>query len=173
MSFYDTAVTHIRASRLTDAEFLYTPSQVALACLHLSDRALAQRWLDYKYPNPQSGTFESEELRKQSEDAHAVIAAAIEVICDMIKNHGHAPEVEVVRNVDRRLRLCKNPEKVPGSKAFLAKQAEDEKKAEQKRNRKAQEETEKMEGDDPFGQPAVGGGLALVDYDDDDDDDDD
>lgn len=75
--------------------------------------------------------------------------------------------MEAVREVDRRLRICKNPEKVVGSKAYLAKQAEEERKAEEKRNKKA---SDIQKGQiDPFGEEIQS--TNLVDYDDDDDDD--
>lgn len=61
-----------------------------------------------------------------------------------------------MRNVDRRLKLCKNPEKVPGSKAYLAKKAEEERKAEEKRNRKADEVRKAMEDGDHFGEELGG-----------------
>lgn len=89
----------------------------------------------------------------------------------MIAHSGRPPDVESVREVDRRLKLCKNPEKVVGSKAYLAKKAEDEKKAEQKRNRKAVEVEKILNEDDPFGDELGGQRPGLVDYDDDDDDD--
>lgn len=61
------------------------------------------------------------------------------------------------------MRLCKNPEKVVGSKAYLARKEEQERKAAEKRSRKA-------EGvgpdEDPFGHEL---GKPLDDDDDDDD----
>lgn len=49
----------------------------------------------------------------------------------------------------KRLRLCKNPERVVGSKAYLAKKAEEEAKAKEKRERKAEDVKRRMsdEGD--------------------------
>lgn len=64
--------------------------------------------------------------------------------------------MESVRTVDRRLKLCKNPEKEPGSKAYLAKKAEEERKAEEKRNKKADEVRRAMEDGDPFGDELNG-----------------
>lgn len=72
-----------------------------------------------------------------------------------------------MREVDRRLKLCKNPEKVVGSKAYAKKQDEAERKAEEKRRRKAAETRKAMEDGDPFGSELTGD--AGVDDDDDDD----
>jgi len=74
----------------------------------------------------------------------------------MITQFGHPPDVESVRTVDRRLKLCKNPEKVVGTKAYLAKKAEEERKAEKKRNRKADEVRKAIENGDPFGEELSG-----------------
>lgn len=150
-SCYDTALKHVRASRLTDAELIYTPSQIGLACLSLASPSLAATWLRSKYPD----TPEPPAL------------AVVETISTLIVAHGSPPDVEAVREVDRRLKLCKNPEKVVGSKAYAKKQDEAERKAEEKRRRKAAETRKAMEDGDPFGSELTGD--AGVDDDDDDD----
>lgn len=147
---FNAAMTHVRASRLTDAELIYTPSQIALACLSMSSPDLVSRWYHSKLPDPSA----QERLRSTLE--------AIEV---MVTSQGHIPPVDSVREIDRRLTLCKNPEKTPGSQAFLAKQAEEERKAEEKRMRKTQLTKEAMENGDPFGEELPG----VKDLDDDDD----
>jgi cyclin H len=119
----------MRESRLTDAEMLYTPSQIALASFALASRELAERWA----------------MSKGATNALAVVDS----IAEMIQKHGNGPDVEAVREVDRRLRLCKNPEKVKGSKAYNAKIAEGEMKAREKRERKGMRQS--SEGD-PFGE---------------------
>lgn len=101
-----------------------------------------------------------------SNDALPVV---IEAIKTLITDMGVTPDVESVREVDKRLRLCKNPEKVVGSVAYLAKKAENEKKAEEKRNKKAVEVHQAMVDGDPFGNE-LRERPGLVDYDDDDDD---
>ena len=91
-------------------------------------------------------------------------------IKSLITSSGNPPNVESVRDVDRRLKLCKNPEKVVGSKAYLARKAEEEKKAEDKRNRKAVEVKNTVDDGDPFGDELGRQDIGLVDYDDDDED---
>lgn len=86
---------------------------------------------------------------------------------------GHPPDVEAVREVDRRLKLCKNPEKVPGSKAYLARQAAEQRRAEEKRNKKAEDVRKAVtEGGNPFGSELNEDEKAkqLAELDDDDDD---
>lgn len=96
-----------------------------------------------------------------------VQADSLNKIIDLIKvvitSEGQPPSVDSVREVDRRLKLCKNPEKVVGTKAYLAKKLDDERIAAEKRRKKAAE-TELAT--DPFGNELDKKGL--VDYDDDD-----
>lgn len=148
---YDSAVIHVRAARLTDAELIYTPSQIALASLSLSSPALAAQWASSK-----------------NVDCAFSLPSTIENIKTLITQTGQTPQVESVREVDRRLKLCKNPEKVVGSKAYLAKKAEEERKAEQKRNRKAEDSKRVIEDEDPFGVELAKDGGSVLDDDDDD-----
>jgi cyclin H len=150
---YDTALSHVRASRLTDAELIYTPSQIAIACMSLSSPSLASQWASSKSRSPHSVS---------------TLETTIDAVKYLIITSGHPPPVESVREVDRRLKLCKNPEKVVGSKAYLARKAEEERRAEEKRNRKAEEVRRVMDDGDPFGDE-LRGKDGLVDYDDDDD----
>lgn len=134
---------------MTDAELIYTPAQIALACLSIDAPNLAAEWA----------------RSKAAED----ILDVIEKIKNMILTSGSVPAVDKVREVDRRLKLCKNPEKVPGTKAYLAKQAEEERIAAEKRAKKVQEVQRAMEGEDPFGSDIAQKARAVAALDDDDD----
>ncbi|KAN0100741.1 Cyclin-like protein [Tylopilus felleus] len=151
---YETALKHVRDSRFTDTELIYAPSQIALAALSLASPLLAQKWFHSK-----------------SSEVDETLQTTINAIKDMIIQTGHPPDVEAVREVDRRLKLCKNPEKVVGSKAYLVRKAEEEHKAEAKRNKKAQEIRRALEGDDPFGNALNEGQpqQRTAELDDDDD----
>lgn len=157
---YDLALGHIRASRLTDAELIYSPSQIALAAFSLAAPEIALEWSASKissdFPPPSL-------LSTQS------LAGITERIQLLITSVGHPPNVDSVREVDRRLKLCKNPEKVVGSQAYLAKKAELEKQAEDRRTKKAVEVNQAMADGDPFGIVLADRPVGLVDYDDDDD----
>jgi cyclin H len=153
MSLYDTALKHIRASRLSDAELIYPPSQLALAALSLASPELASEWINARVTDVAS----MNDLKQ-----------VLDGVQTMIASQGQPPSVDDVREVDRRLRLCKNPEKVVGSNAYLAKKVDDERIAAEKRSKKAAESNKAMEGDDPFGTELKNKGL--VDYEDDDED---
>lgn len=159
MSIYDEALTHVRASRLTDAEFIYTPSQIALAALSSVSPEAATNWTEAKVPA---------DLVDVKLSASA-LRSTVEAIQWMILSSGQIPDVEAVREVDRRLRICKNPEKVPGTKAYLAKKAEGERLAEEKRARKMEILLNTV-AEDPFGEELKNETQrpGLVDYDDDD-----
>jgi cyclin H len=151
---YDTALRHVRVSRLSDAELIYTPSQIALASLSVASPELVAEWAESKFP-PGSPSL-------------STLQTMLASIRTLIETASRPVDVESVRGVDLRLKLCKNPEKVVGSKAYLAKKAQEDKKAEEKRNRKAVDVQKAMTEGDPFGDELAG---RLVDYDDDDDDD--
>ncbi|KAG1783799.1 cyclin-like protein [Suillus placidus] len=153
---YDIAIKHVRASRFTDAELIYTPSQIALASLALVSPVLAERWADSKAAQPLSATLDP----------------TLGSIKYIITQMGHPPDVEAVREVDRRLKLCKNPEKVPGSKAYLARQTAEQRRAEEKRNKKAEDVRRAVtESGNPFGSELNEDEKAkqLAELDDDDD----
>ncbi|KAI0274627.1 cyclin-like protein [Gloeopeniophorella convolvens] len=140
---YDSALQYIRTSRLTDAELIYPPSQIALACLSLAHPEIAASWA-------------------RSKNADAVLET-VEIIKQAITRDGNIPSVDVVREIDRRLKICKNPEKVVGSNAYLAKKSKEEKEAELKRIRKAESIKKAVAEGDPFGEE-----LAARTLDDDD-----
>lgn len=95
---------HARMSRLTDAEFIYAPSQIALASLYLASETHAEQWAKAKGVG--------------SGDNFNIIKEVAQMI-GRESDIGGGINVELVREVDRRLRLCKNPEKIPGTKAYV------------------------------------------------------
>ena len=84
------------------------------------------------------------------------------MLCAVIQEGTKLPGVDMVREVDRRLKLCKNPEKVVGSSAYLAKKAEEDRLATQKRTKKA-DDVRNTSGEDPFGSEL---GVTLDEDDD-------
>ena len=135
---YPKAASTILLLRLTDAEFLYTPSQIALAAFHLADPSLAERWLAAKL-----ALIESSKLRKappaESPSVEATIRDIVDPIVDLVEKGKKAVDVEMVREVDRRLKYCKNPEKDPESSLFKKRQAQEEEESQKKRAKKEQD----------------------------------
>jgi len=200
------AQTNLTNSRLTDAEFIYTPAQIALACIRAvttpNGKELVSRWLDDKESRARAANLSAKATRsalreaeraraakakialarrtkgkagaKAAEDEIAAAASStapaapvefddellesrplgmsrteleqtLDEIEKLIKDketggytgHGKGNEdVERVKEIDKRQKQCMNPEKVPGSKLFKKRQAEDE-KGDRKRARKS------------------------------------
>lgn len=163
---HDIALAHVRASRLTDAELVFAPSQIALACVALASPGLASAWARAKGSSSESIPGSPSDSASPTPDS--VVLQLLEPIKNMILTQGSPPEVEAVREVDRRLKLCKNPEKIVGSNAYNKKREAEERKAAEKRNRKAAQIRKAMVDGDPFGSEI--GDQIVVDDDDDDDD---
>lgn len=139
---YGQALERVRASRMTDAELIFTPSQIALACLHSVSPDLAEQWANLKSPNTADAVMET-----------------ISRIQEIIDTQSGPPDLAMVKDIDRRLKICTNPEKVVGSKAYMAKQAEIEAEAARKRTKKAEGLRANMERD-PFADDAPGATLV-------------
>ena len=102
----DGAVKSCKAARLTDLEFLYTPSQIALACFRLADPDLTEAWLLSKHPSapvPEQ-MINHEQVMGCADDIKKDLEAALRPV-----------DLDAVRSVDKRLKFCRNPEKDPSS----------------------------------------------------------
>jgi len=100
------ALEHLQNSRLSDVEFLYTPSQIGLACFRPTDTSLVDDFLSWRYEtDPLIYGVEKDRLME--------ILGEIE---ELIRGVG-TDEVDLkkVKEVDKRLKGCTNPEKIPGT----------------------------------------------------------
>ncbi|SPO26220.1 related to Cyclin H [Ustilago trichophora] len=179
-------------ARLTDAEFIYTPSQIALACLWAVEggKEIVSKWLDVKESRARTvalGAKARRQALRESETARAAkakiaqarrtkgkagakaaedeLAAAssnpapvvefedelissqplgmgrdelekvlgeIEALISARETGGFtgkgkgAEDVERVKEIDMRQKQCMNPEKVPGSRLYKKRQAQEE-----------------------------------------------
>jgi cyclin H len=131
---YRKALDFVRRSRLTDCEFIYTPSQIALAGIHTHSPELAISWgLTKGLPESTSS--------KICKDIESLVEREAKII-----------DVEAVREVDRRLRTCKNPEKTAGSVVYEKKKAVELKRASKRKDEKLAIARQAMlEEEDPFG----------------------
>jgi cyclin H len=142
----------MRAARLTDAELIYTPSQIAVACVYLADAQMAETYLS-------------------SKGSGNVLTTAQE-IAELIQRDGKGADVGLVKDIDRRLKLCKNPERVPGTKLYVwgwgtkrerltslarfeARQAKADATAEKKRSLKAASTQESLKSQDELFGPSI------------------
>lgn len=151
---YPRAYSIILSLRITDAEFLYTPSQIALAAFHMVNPSLTERWLRAKLDLKASS-----KLRKAQADEDDKMTMEV-IISDVVNpivalaeaaRAGKLTDVDKVRQVDRRLKFCKNPEKDPNSALYKKRQREKEEEAVSKKVKKDSDIREKHEAlGDPF-----------------------
>lgn len=107
------ALQHLRASRLTDAEFIYTPSQIALACFRLADSEMVDAFLDWRYD-----TADPDEVEVHGPPYGMERARLAQILGDvgaMIEQGSVDLDLKVIKGIDKRLKSCTNPEKVPGT----------------------------------------------------------
>jgi len=118
----------LRAARLTDLEFLWTPSQIACAAWWTADRAVTEPWLKAKADRV-ANTSSSGPTADQD---HVLASLGVDPLLQHIQDLSqiliqaqHKPiDKDRVTAVDRRLRFCRNPEKDPNSALFKIKQAQ-------------------------------------------------
>lgn len=85
---------------MTDVELIYTPSQIAFACFQSAAPELAEAWARGKLPNETEG-----------------LLTTATKIQGFIARDSDPPAIDLVKAIDKRLKICTNPEKVVGSKA--------------------------------------------------------
>ena len=104
------ASEYLSASRLTDAEFIYTPSQIALASLHLADKTVVESFLEWRYSQGDP-PFDID---------RNVLMGILDEIEVFIKDGKREVDMKKVKNVDKRLRQCTNPAKIPGTALWVS-----------------------------------------------------
>lgn len=100
-------------SRQTDLELTYTSSQIALACLHLVNPSLTESYLDYKHPSLSSSSSATKTTTTTTKGALMEIIREIQG--EIEAQRTRPVDLGRIKDVDRRLRLCSNPEKIVGS----------------------------------------------------------
>ena len=87
---------------LTDAYFLYTPSQIWLSSLFIADEPLAQFYFKTKFPI--------------SSDLKTKISSTLRQCCDHLRSSVSAQsgeqELRELTRIDKKLYKCRNPEKI-------------------------------------------------------------
>lgn len=114
------------SAQLTDAYFMYTPSQIWLAALYIVDEPLARAYLDAKFPTP---TSTSTTDAPASDDAHKTgtrkaefkikLLATIHRLASLLQSQDISetlsPTAEYIaelKRIDKKLYTCRNPERM-------------------------------------------------------------
>ncbi|GAA5891756.1 hypothetical protein JCM6882_006196 [Rhodosporidiobolus microsporus] len=129
----------VRTSRLTPAELIYSPGQIALACFRLAEPALVEKWIGVK----EDRLAESKKPQDKADAAapplgHEALLRVLDEIQSMV-NEAQTKRVgkQEATTLDRRLRLARNPEKDPNSALFKKRKAEEAAAREEKEKAKA------------------------------------
>jgi len=89
-----------------------------------------------------------------------VVKKLCEEIGLVVEREAKVIDVEAVREVDRRLRTCKNPEKTAGSIVYENKKAAESKRASERKDEKLAV-ARMLEDEDPFGGNLQPGSQRL------------
>ena len=139
------------AALLSDAYFLYTPSQIWLAALLLVDEPLASFYLDTKVPA-------SSPMRSK---LMITLKACVKTLKTSPSAHPGKEERAACTRIDKKLYKCRNPDKLDFVSMNQAQKRDGEGKygeLDEKiiKKRKLERESSMKEGEDVFGPPLPG-----------------
>ncbi|ODN99182.1 hypothetical protein I350_07341 [Cryptococcus amylolentus CBS 6273] len=124
------ALLKLTESYSTDAEFIYTPSQIGLACLRMADRNLVDAFLELRYSTAAAATLQTNSDEEQPAPLYGIektrLIEILEQIAKMIESDGRELGKDDVKPVDKRLKGYTNPEKVPGTALYEKRKREKE-----------------------------------------------
>lgn len=136
---------------LSDAYFLYTPSQIWLAAFLLADHPLARFYIDTKLPASSS-------IKPKLMNS---LQACAEVLQTSVSANPGPEEMEELKRIDKKLYKCRNPDKVDLISINKAQKRDGEAKdgggLDEKviKKRKLERENSMKEQEDVFGPPLV------------------
>ncbi|BGP16969.1 hypothetical protein JCM10213_007415 [Rhodosporidiobolus nylandii] len=120
----------VRASRLTSVEFIYTPAQIALACFRLAEPSLADKWLGAKEERLEKGKGKEGEdaggTSQEQLEREALLMLLDELQVVVSEAQKNPVDKKRAADVDKRLKLARNPEKDPNSALYKKRKAEEE-----------------------------------------------
>lgn len=122
------ALDKLMDARFTDAEFLYTPAQIALAAWRLADKELVDAFLEAKYADSGEAEGANGEDTNGNGTANGESAGSlpfgielpkllelVEQVQELILTAQTTFDMNEIKAVDKRLKRCANPAKVPGT----------------------------------------------------------
>ena len=90
------------SAQITDAYFLYTPSQILLSSLFLTDEPLAHFYINHKLTSPSDSKFK--------------LMNILQDCAQLLKSSPSAKpgeeEMGELKRIDKKLYMCRNPEKI-------------------------------------------------------------
>ncbi len=139
------------AAQMTDAYFLYTPSQIWLAAMMVADRELVERYLETKL----SSLPASEAATTPKGKLLSTISACATLLETYRSPEDDSSQRKEMRRIGKKLAVCQNPEKmdiVAVAKAKVAEKREGDGSDAEKALKKRKLERERLQKDgDVFG----------------------
>ena len=136
------------SAQLTDAYFLYTPSQILLASLTLADEPLAVFYVESKLSLPA--------------EMQLKLMTTLQACSTLLKSSPSAKpgeeEMNELKRIDKKLYMCRNPEKIDLieiNKAQKREGAEDGLDEKVVKKRKMEREKSEKEAENVFGPPLL------------------
>jgi cyclin H len=131
---------------LTDVYFHFTPSQIMMASLFIADRELTEWYIGSKFPSSYAA----------SADFKTKILATVEQCANMLRAVPPIPEASAVekkqlQGLAKKLKKCRNPEKMDLVALQKAKREGDAGDERVTKKRKLERERNAKEGEDLFG----------------------
>ncbi|WVO16712.1 hypothetical protein L204_104393 [Cryptococcus depauperatus] len=142
------ALNYLSTSYLTDAELIFTPSQISLACWRMADKMLVESFLEQRYTTafsntgiPNGMTDDKSSEKDDGEDEGTLndsyqyplygltrsrLLEILDQIQEMISSTEGDIDLKKVKEIDKRLRQCANPEKIPGTALYIRRKQEKE-----------------------------------------------
>ncbi|KAG7694158.1 hypothetical protein KL933_002235 [Ogataea haglerorum] len=102
---YDGARELVNESLFTDLPFLYTPPQIALACLWLCDDVLVEKYLSKKFGLAKKTEQEDEDALQ----CYNKIMVIIRHCADVVRNEALDPSQEESKTISAKIKLCLEP----------------------------------------------------------------
>ncbi|KEF60457.1 uncharacterized protein A1O9_02018 [Exophiala aquamarina CBS 119918] len=113
------------AAQLTDAYFLYTPSQIWLAAVMVADRALAESYVEAKIKGLQSlGAASDAEADQMKQKLIPTISSCAALLESYRSPEDDAAQRKEMKRIGKKLTICQNPEKMDIVAVARAKAAE-------------------------------------------------
>lgn len=113
------------AAQLTDAYFLYTPSQIWLAAIMVADRALVESYIEAKLDGLQSlGADSDAAVDHMKQKLLATISSCAALLESYRSPEDDSAQRKEMKRIGKKLTVCQNPEKMDIVAVARAKAAE-------------------------------------------------
>ena len=112
------------AAQMTDAYFLFTPSQIWLGAMMVAERQLVEAYLDYKLSTFSLPSGPAPTTTTLKEKLFATVSGCATLLEGHRSPEDDAAQRKEMRRINKKLKVCQNPEKMDIVAVARAKAAE-------------------------------------------------